>query len=130
MNHFINCVTKNYAKFEGRASRQEYWMYYLFYTIILLFIMIIEYVRFDGDMVAVDKSYLILLWYFGNQVPSLAVSIRRLHDTNNSGHQLWWILTVVGVFWLLFLFVKRGDLGQNKYGGCMPSATLSYSKYP
>ena len=116
MNHFINCVTKKYATFQGRASRQEYWMYMLFYTIIGLFLMFIDVTVFGADMIE-DHGVLNTLFIIANIIPGLAVTIRRLHDTNHSGHQFWWYFTIIGGFWILYLMVIRGDLGQNKYGG-------------
>lgn len=63
---------------------------------------------------------LILLWgiiILIYSIPGLAVSIRRLHDINKSGLNLLWnIIPYLGGFYVLFLTIKRGDTGRNKYG--------------
>jgi uncharacterized membrane protein YhaH (DUF805 family) len=109
MNHFINCVTKKYATFNGRASRQEYWMFYLFYMIFAILISVIE-ASILGTPQIIYSLFTLALF-----IPSTAALIRRLHDTSNSGHQIWWSLTIIGVFWVLYLALKRGDYGTNKY---------------
>lgn len=58
-----------------------------------------------------------LVYSLGVLIPSLAVGVRRLHDINKSG---WWFLIplipIVGSIWLIVLFCKEGDKGDNKYG--------------
>jgi uncharacterized membrane protein YhaH (DUF805 family) len=114
INNFINCVTKKYVKFKGRASRQEYWMYCLFYSIILIALAVVDIIFFGADFVT-DQGVLNSLFWIANLCPGLAVASRRLHDTNHSAHQLWWYLTIIGSLWVLYLLVKPGDSGQNKY---------------
>jgi uncharacterized membrane protein YhaH (DUF805 family) len=115
INNYINCVTKKYVKFIGRASRQEYWMYCLFYSIILIALMVIDIIVLGADFVT-NQGLLNTLFFMANIIPGLAASIRRLHDTNHSAHELWWYLTIIGAFWVLYLLVKPGNAGQNKYG--------------
>jgi uncharacterized membrane protein YhaH (DUF805 family) len=115
MIHFINCVTKKYAKFQGRASRQEYWMYYLFYIIILIALIVIDIMVFGADF-ETNQGWLNGLFVIANWCPGLAAASRRLHDTNHSAHQLWWSLTIIGLLWVLYLLLTPSDPGQNKYG--------------
>jgi uncharacterized membrane protein YhaH (DUF805 family) len=111
-------VLKHYADFSGRASRKEYWMFALFNFLALLLFAGIDIVAWNitGD----DTSTLFLFtasYLFAVQIPSLAVSIRRLHDVGKSG---WWyligLIPIIGVIWLLILFVQKGDTETNKYG--------------
>jgi uncharacterized membrane protein YhaH (DUF805 family) len=97
-------LQQKYADFNGRASRSEYWWYVLAYAI--------AYV-----IVAIVGSFLPLLLALALIVPSIAVSIRRLHDVDKSG---WWLLIslvpIVGFIVLLYFTVQRGTVGPNQYG--------------
>lgn len=81
-------VMEKYADFTGRAPRAEYWWYVLAIVIGAIVLSIIESILGLKNMVA-TYGPLSLLFMLGTLVPSLAVGVRRLHDTNRSG---WWIL--------------------------------------
>lgn len=103
-------VLKNYALFTGRARRKEYWMFMLVSILIILALELVESVLGTGGVIGMLYSLVILL-------PSIAVAIRRLHDTNRSG---WWLLIslvpVIGGLVLLFFMIQDGTPGQNQYG--------------
>ncbi|QUJ68651.1 DUF805 domain-containing protein [Photobacterium sp. GJ3] len=102
-------VLKKFADFSGRSRRRELWMFNL--TAFILNVVLIVF----GYIVGVNDLFMLLhsLFLF---VPSLAVAVRRLHDTNRSG---WWLLVtlipVVGLVLLYFLVID-GDAGDNQYG--------------
>ncbi|KAB1069070.1 DUF805 domain-containing protein [Tamlana haliotis] len=115
MNWYLK-VLNQYADFNGRARRKEYWMFTLFHLIItyggLAILGILAY--------AIDSPFVIFLVYIyllATIVPSLALNVRRLHDVNKSG---WFILIglipFVGPIWLFVLSVTEGDRGSNQYG--------------
>lgn len=79
MNWYIN-VLKNYATFNGRARRREYWMFSLFHTLILVLILYIS-MTFETD-VSGFTAILFILYMLVTLIPHLAVLVRRLHDTN------------------------------------------------
>ena len=106
MKHFISAVRDNYANFNGRANREEFWMFILFYTIFNVIFTFIDIT------LGTPLSGLFALALF---IPSLAAYVRRLHDTGTSGHMLWVMLTGIGVFWILYLLIKPSDEGKNKY---------------
>jgi uncharacterized membrane protein YhaH (DUF805 family) len=115
MNWFT-AVLKKYAEFSGRAQRAEYWYYVLFYLLITFVLSIIDGMAgtFDDDSGVGILSGLFIL---GTLIPSLAVTVRRLHDTDRSG---WWILLnlvplVGGVIVLVFTCLDSTP-GDNKYG--------------
>jgi uncharacterized membrane protein YhaH (DUF805 family) len=98
-----NMTTAAYAQFDGRASRSEYWWFYLFTVIAGLAAEIV------GETVGILASFFILL-------PTLALTARRLHDVGRSG---WWFLlvfSVIGIPIVLYWLVKDSDAGANKYG--------------
>jgi uncharacterized membrane protein YhaH (DUF805 family) len=117
MNWYLD-VLKKYAEFSGRARRKEYWMFALFNALIYIAIMI-----FSAILGAIDNSLaligtlLLLVYILAIFVPSLAVAVRRLHDTGRSG---WWFLIAfvpfVGGIILLVFTVQDSVPGENEYG--------------
>jgi uncharacterized membrane protein YhaH (DUF805 family) len=108
-------VLKKYAVFNGRARRKEYWMFFLFNFIVALVLGLIEWII---GMV-VDSSTNVLSGIYGLAVlvPSLAVSVRRLHDTSRSGFWLFISLVpLIGSIVLLIFMIIDGQHGENKYG--------------
>jgi uncharacterized membrane protein YhaH (DUF805 family) len=111
MNWYLK-VLKNYACFDGRARRTEYWMFVLFNVIFSIVFAII-----DGVALKNGLPVLQLLYALAVLIPSIAVGARRLHDQDKSG----WLLLLafipmVGGLFLLILFCRDGTSGENKYG--------------
>lgn len=94
-----------YAVFQGRARRKEYWYFYLL-------LMIINFVLgfLSGLYDSVGLSILSTLLMLAALIPSIAAGVRRLHDTNRSG---WWLLLP---FVNLVLLCFDSDVGSNRYG--------------
>lgn len=108
--YFIDYLKNNYAKFDGRVSRRQYWMFTLYSMLIsIAFNVVIAILPFLAILSVVYALALI--------VPSLGLIVRRLHDLNLSG---WFFLIafvpVLGGLALLFLFCMSGDAEDNKYG--------------
>ncbi|MFF4797877.1 DUF805 domain-containing protein [Streptomyces sp. NPDC001351] len=108
MSWFIE-VLKKYAVFSGRARRKEYWMFWLFAAIIYVVLLAVG--------LAIKVPYLALVFEVAILLPSLAVGVRRLHDTGRSG---WWLLfglvPLVGGITLLVFSCSDSQPGVNKYG--------------
>jgi uncharacterized membrane protein YhaH (DUF805 family) len=102
----------NYANFGGRSQRSAFWWWYLFCGIVFFVIWLLD-VKLLGDRSHVPS----LLAQLRLVIPSMAVQVRRLHDTARSG---WFILLnfvpLVGTFILLVWYSQRGTLGANQYG--------------
>jgi len=102
------CFNK-YAKFDGRASKSEFWWFQLFYIIVLIVGMILDSLL----------GYTELFYWIGYIIcllPGLAVGCRRLHDTNRTG---WWqllSLTIVGIIVLIVWWVADSENKKNRYG--------------
>lgn len=109
---------ENYANFEGRARRSEYWYYILMNLIITFSLTIVTFLlAFVIGIGAGILMYILLIgWGVANIVPSLAAQVRRLHDTNKSG--LWVLLSLIpfGGLVLLAFYCIEGDYGINQYG--------------
>ncbi len=102
-------VLKKYAVFEGRARRQEYWMYVLFNVIAMVVLLIISAI--------IGSQILYYLYILGVLVPSIAVLVRRLHDTGKSGWMvLLGLIPIIGGIILLVFACIEGDRAPNAYG--------------
>ena len=117
MNWYLD-VLKKYAEFSGRARRKEYWMFALFNALIYIAILIFSAILGSIDnSLALIGSLLLVIYGLAIFVPSLAVAVRRLHDTGRSG---WWFLIAfvpfVGGIILLVFTVQDSVPGENEYG--------------
>lgn len=103
-------VLKNYVGFSGRARRTEFWMFTLFNFIVTMVLGFVEQLAGTGGFVGLAYALAVLL-------PSLAVSMRRLHDTGRSG---WWLLLglipLLGAIVLLVFMVQDSKPEANEYG--------------
>ena len=116
MNWYLEAL-KKYAVFQGRARRKEYWYFTLFNTIIYFLLNILDMaVLFELTM---ELGFALFTMTYGVAVilPTLAVAVRRLHDTGRSG---WWLLIglvpVVGAIVLIVFFVQDSEPGENQFG--------------
>jgi uncharacterized membrane protein YhaH (DUF805 family) len=109
-------VLKKYAVFGGRARRKEYWMFLLFNLIFLAVATILDTVL-KLNFGRLPYGWIYTVYALAVVIPSLAVAIRRLHDVGKSG---WWLLIalvpLIGAIWLLVLYVKDSQPGENQYG--------------
>lgn len=103
-------VIRNYAGFEGRARRQEYWMFTLFNVIISLVLSLLA-------NIASFFSILSMLYALAVLLPSLAVGARRLHDTGRSGWMLLLgLIPVIGGIILIVFMCQDSQNGDNQFG--------------
>ncbi len=102
-NYFVK-VLKNYATFEGRARRSEYWYFVLFSIIISIALIFV-----DGALGS-EIGIVGLVFSLGTLIPSIAVAVRRMHDVGKSG---WYILIPI---YNLILACTNGQTGSNEYG--------------
>lgn len=114
MNWYLE-VLRKYAVFSGRARRKEYWMFAVFNIIISIILGIIDAVLFKKS--ETDLGILGAIYALAVLLPSLAVSVRRLHDTGRSG---WWLLIsfipLLGWLVLLIFMILDSEPGDNEYG--------------
>ena len=99
----IRCLRDNYANFNGRAARPEFWWF-------MLACFLVSFVLGLFNM-----NLLSILFQFAVLVPSLAVGARRLHDIGKSGWFQLLALTLIGVLVLIYWFVQP-SAGPNEYG--------------
>ncbi len=127
------CLTKKYSSFSGRASRSEFWFFYIFILIgyIICFTLIMT--------ISFNLFWLMVVFILGMIVPAIAVTTRRLHDINKSGwfqflpfpvgilervaatsseslEILFLIIGLVLYIYLFILYCTDGDKKNNRFG--------------
>ena len=127
---FKVCMTQKYCSTEGRASRSEFWFFYLWRMLIGLALGLIVGFVVGGVMAAQGSDpydVVVAAETIGNVLdvllglvflcPTIAVGVRRLHDTNRSGwNWLWLFFPIVGWILLLVYFASAPTQGPNQYG--------------
>ncbi len=106
----VKAVLGKYADFSGRARRSEYWFWFLAFGLGYLAIVILS-------VIAETFAFLAIIFYLAMLLPSLAVGVRRLHDTGKSGwFMLISLIPLVGGIVLLVFTVQDSTPGDNQYG--------------
>jgi uncharacterized membrane protein YhaH (DUF805 family) len=114
----INSCFSQYAGFQGRAVRSEYWYFALFYFLVYLALAVV--LGTIGAIIGTQflRTIAVVIFELAMLLPILAVSVRRLHDLDKSG---WWIclsfIPLVGGIILLVWFCTPGTRGPNRFGG-------------
>ncbi len=102
-------VLSNYVGFTGRATRSEFWYYFLAYIILFVIVNVV------GGIIG--SPFLSMILGLGVLLPTLAVEFRRLHDT---GRSAWWLLVafipLVGIIVLIYFWAQPSEDGDNSYG--------------
>ncbi len=115
MNWYLK-VLKKYAVFEGRAQRAEYW-YFILFTILIS--IVLAFIDMGTGTFNQETGFGVIsgIYSLAVLIPTIAVGVRRLHDTNRTG---WWILIglipLIGFIVLLVFFVIDSDPSANEYG--------------
>ena len=110
---FKDVILNKYAKFSGRSSLAEYWIFFLATIILNIIISILSCITFiHGLMVFLKWAVSVALI-----VPNLAIGVRRLHDIGKGGG---WIcinfVPLIGWIWFIILMVQKGEAGSNRFG--------------
>lgn len=103
------CLSK-YATFSGRATRSEFWWFYLFTVLLGWGATVVGATMVSGGAFLGNLISLIFL------IPTFAAGSRRLHDIGRSG---WWqllVITLIGILLLIIWFAMDSEKTSNKYG--------------
>lgn len=120
--HKMMIPLKRFAQFDGRASRSEYWWFQLFIVIVSIPLYILSFVAgYSGSQsLAMAATGLSVVMWLALIVPLIAVTVRRLHDTDRTG---WWYLLMLvpfaGLAVLVFMLLP-GTPGDNRFGSPVP----------
>ena len=120
----VKTVFSKYATFQGRASRSEYWFFYLFNILLEIGLLIVGLILGaivgdgTGALAGMGIAYVLLCIYgLIALIPSISVFVRRMHDIGRSGWWYWLALVpLVGVIVLLVFLLTGSDRGDNQYG--------------
>ncbi|MFT5599841.1 MAG: uncharacterized membrane protein YhaH (DUF805 family) [Flavobacteriales bacterium] len=109
IDYYKKVVFENYANFNGRARRSEFWYFYLMNMIISIGLGIVDGAA--GLQLSAGSTGVLGGFYsLAVLVPTIAVSARRMHDVGKSG---WYMLIPI---YNIILFATEGDKGSNDYG--------------
>ena len=114
----ISAVKHKYLLFNGRASRKEFWTVMLFSVLISFALQLLYTLGFAiSDNLGLLLALPFVIFSLGMVIPQLAVSVRRLHDTDKSG---WWLvlsfIPIFGTIALIVLFSLASSAGDNRFG--------------
>ncbi len=123
MSWFVEAL-KKYAVFSGRSRRKEYWYFVLFVVIVSIVLSLID--SLSGTYHSESGTGLLSgIFSLAILIPSIAVSVRRLHDIDRTG---WWVLIglvpLIGWIVLLVFHVQDGAPGTNRFGPNPKSASI------
>jgi uncharacterized membrane protein YhaH (DUF805 family) len=115
---------KKYLTFSGRARRKEFWLFTLFNIIAFLsFISLIIFIgakfKFvtENEFLAISIITIAILSEYSTMISEIAISMRRLHDTNRSGRWLLFgLIPCVGWVILIILLAQDSHADENSYG--------------
>jgi uncharacterized membrane protein YhaH (DUF805 family) len=109
----ISSGFQNYVNFTGRAARSQFWYWVLFAVLASIVASLIDFALFPRSYLSPINTLVGLALF----LPGLAVSVRRLHDTDRTG---WWLLLLfiplIGTIILLVWFCAAGSPGPNRFG--------------
>jgi uncharacterized membrane protein YhaH (DUF805 family) len=108
----ISSGFRNYVGFSGRASRSEFWYWILFTVLVSIVTSIVDLGALSSNVMPFSS-----IWSLVTFLPSLAMGVRRLHDTDRSGW--WWLLSLIpliGIIVLIVFWCSEGTRGPNRFG--------------
>lgn len=112
----VKTCFRKYAVFEGRASRSEYW-YFVLFNFLAIFMPVLLAVLINEEVPSSILCIVANIYMVASIIPSLSVSVRRLHDIGKSGaYYFMGFIPFIGGFILLYFFCEAGDNERNKYG--------------
>ena len=124
MKYFFLAFSK-WNDINGRANLKEFWYYTLFYFIISFVLSGIDAIFIDDILISnlemqpedfEDGGLLVGLFSLINIIPTLTISVRRMHDSNKSGWNLLWAFTIIGILYVWLLYILKGTDKDNYYG--------------
>ena len=113
----VTLAFQQYFKFSGRATRAEYWWFFLFVLIGGIVVFIVD--LFAGTMdYATGQGVFSGLFELAIVIPSMSLGCRRLHDINRTGWwQLLWFPFIIPGIVLLIWAATPGNTGSNRFDG-------------
>ena len=111
----IESNLRNYVNFSGRSARSVYW-YWTLPVVVINFVLGVVDEKLNPETQMGALSWVTMILFFASVLPTLGVSIRRLHDIGRSG---WWFLlwfTLIGGVVVIYWACQPGTAGPNSFG--------------
>jgi uncharacterized membrane protein YhaH (DUF805 family) len=117
VNYYLD-VWRGYFDFSGRARRKEYWYFTLVHSVMEFGGGLLALAAYkDNTTIGTVFGAIVFLYILASIIPTISVTVRRLHDTDKSG---WWyfvsFIPAIGGIWSLILMCTNGTKGLNQYG--------------
>ena len=108
----ISTCFKKYVDFNGRASRSEFWYFYLFLVILSVAAIPLDIAIFPYNEWGPINTTIAILTFF----PYISVTARSLHDSNYSGWLQLLVITIIGIIPVLIWLIQKGYDDENRFG--------------
>lgn len=116
IENFKDIIANKYAQFNGRANKTEFWQYLLVYFVVGVSSAVLMNLLGGVSILRMFVMILFVIVTLTLLVPSLAVSVRRMHDIGKGGGWVFInLIPFVGTIWFLVLAIKESEPGTNQF---------------
>ena len=127
------CMGKKYASIQGRAPMSEFWWFFLYvWGVLAILVLTISGIGSSFNQSRKVESVIgivALIWWVVHIIPYLCVLVRRFHDSDTSGMNLFWLLVpYFGPIWILVIAISSKSPGINKYGYPYPQNDIRFTE--
>lgn len=115
IENFKDIITNKYAQFNGRADKAEFWQYILVYFVIGVAFSVLMKLMGGVNILRIIFMILYVIVTLALLIPTLAVGVRRMHDTGKSGGWIFInLIPFIGTIWFLVLAIKESEPNANQ----------------
>lgn len=116
IENFKDIIANKYAQFNGRANKTEFWQYLLVYFVVGVSSAVLMNLLGGVSILRMFVMILFVIVTLTLLVPSLAISVRRMHDIGKGGGWIFInLIPFVGTIWFLVLAIKESEPGTNQF---------------
>lgn len=116
IENFKDVITNKYAEFKGRANKAEFWQFVLVYFLISIAFSLLMSIFAKVNILRMIFMILNVIVMLVLLIPSLAVSVRRMHDIGKAGGWIFInLIPLIGAIWFIILAIKDSEPGANRF---------------
>lgn len=116
IENFKDVITNKYAEFKGRANKAEFWQFVLVYFLISIAFSFLMSIFAKVNILRMIFMILNVIVMLVLLIPSLAVSVRRMHDIGKAGGWIFInLIPLIGAIWFIILAIKDSEPGANRF---------------
>ncbi|MEL6559827.1 MAG: DUF805 domain-containing protein [Bacteroidota bacterium] len=117
MHWYFKIIKENYASFEGRTGRSEFWKFYVVTVLLFVITILLDLLIIALSNDAMYAGFISLIFALFMFLPVLAATVRRLHDTGKSGWYMFLnLIPLFGGVAIMIMLLIPGQKDSNKYG--------------